>query len=164
MPGPTLATPWTVAHQVPLSMGFPRQEYWSGLPFPFPGYPSDPGIESALGFYIGKRILYHRATREGISYVSENNQLRLSSWGPRHCGEENFTCYAFLNSWLRLRPLTLDARVIKWLFFMPLCFRMIQYTALDNHNHIKLSLGDWVYYRHKLKIIFQLWAIQIYSD
>ena len=77
MPGPTLATPWT--HQVPLSMGFPRQEYWSGLLFPSPGYPSDPGIESALGFYIGKRILYHRATREGISYVSENNQLRLSS-------------------------------------------------------------------------------------
>ena len=28
------ATPWTVAHQAPLSMGFPRQEYWSGLPFP----------------------------------------------------------------------------------------------------------------------------------
>ena len=31
---PTLATPWTVAHQAPLSIGFPRQEYWSGLPFP----------------------------------------------------------------------------------------------------------------------------------
>ena len=29
------ATPWTVAHQAPLSLGFPRQEYWSGLPFPF---------------------------------------------------------------------------------------------------------------------------------
>ena len=31
------ATPWTVAHQAPLSMGFPRQEYWNGLPFPSPG-------------------------------------------------------------------------------------------------------------------------------
>ena len=30
-------TPWTVAHQAPLSMGFPRQEYWSGLPFPLQG-------------------------------------------------------------------------------------------------------------------------------
>jgi len=30
----SFATPWTVAHQAPLSMGFPRQEYWSGLPFP----------------------------------------------------------------------------------------------------------------------------------
>ena len=39
------ATPWTVAHQTPLSMGFPRQEYWSGLPFPSPGEIPDPGIK-----------------------------------------------------------------------------------------------------------------------
>ena len=39
------ATPWTVAHQVPLSMGFSRQEYWSGLPFPTPGDLPDPGME-----------------------------------------------------------------------------------------------------------------------
>ena len=38
-------TPWTVAHQAPLSMGFSRQEYWSGLPFPPPGKFPDPGIE-----------------------------------------------------------------------------------------------------------------------
>ena len=41
----TLATSWTVAHQAPLSMGFPRQEYWSGLPFPPPRDPSDPRIK-----------------------------------------------------------------------------------------------------------------------
>ena len=40
-------TPWTVAHQAPLSVGFSRQEYWSGLPFPTPGDLPDPGIESA---------------------------------------------------------------------------------------------------------------------
>ena len=39
------ATPWTVAHQAPLSMGFSRQEYWSGLPFPSPGDLSNSGIE-----------------------------------------------------------------------------------------------------------------------
>ena len=39
-------TPWTVAHQTPLSMEFSRQEYWSGQPFPSPGDLSDPGIES----------------------------------------------------------------------------------------------------------------------
>ena len=33
---PTLVAPWTVAHQAPLSLGFSRQEYWSGLPFPSP--------------------------------------------------------------------------------------------------------------------------------
>ena len=38
-------TPWTVAHQAPLSLGFSRQEYWSGLPFPPAGDLPDPGIE-----------------------------------------------------------------------------------------------------------------------
>ena len=37
--------PWTVAHQAPLSMGFLRQEYWSGLPFPSPGDLPNLGIE-----------------------------------------------------------------------------------------------------------------------
>ena len=40
------ATPWTVAHQTPLSTGFPRPEYWSALPFPSPRDLPDPGIES----------------------------------------------------------------------------------------------------------------------
>ena len=39
------ATRWTVAYQASLSMGFSRQEYWSGLPFPSPGDLPDPGIE-----------------------------------------------------------------------------------------------------------------------
>ena len=39
--------PWTVAHQASLSMGFFRQEHWSGLPFPPPGDLPDPGIELA---------------------------------------------------------------------------------------------------------------------
>ena len=50
----TLATAWTVARQPPLSMGFPRQEYWSGALFPPPGDLPNPGIEPG----IGRRILY----------------------------------------------------------------------------------------------------------
>ena len=42
---PTLCDPMDVACQDPLSMGFPRQEYWSGLPFPPPGNLPDPGLE-----------------------------------------------------------------------------------------------------------------------
>ena len=41
-------TPWTIGRQAPLSMGFSRQEYWNGLPFPSPGDLPNPGIE--LGF------------------------------------------------------------------------------------------------------------------
>ena len=59
---PDSATPGTVAHQAPLSMGFPRQEYWSGVPFPPPGDLPDPRIEPtsvvspalAGGFYLLK--------------------------------------------------------------------------------------------------------------
>ena len=66
-----LATGWTVARQAPLSIGFSRQEYWNGLPFPFPGDLSDPRIEAVslvapalqVDFYftaepLGKPIFY----------------------------------------------------------------------------------------------------------
>ena len=52
------ATPWTVAYQAPLSMGFPRQEYWSELPFPSPGDLPEPGNETvsctAGGFFTAE--------------------------------------------------------------------------------------------------------------
>ena len=41
----SFVTPWTVAHQAPLSIGFPRQKYCSGLPFPSPGALPNPGIK-----------------------------------------------------------------------------------------------------------------------
>ena len=44
---PTVCNPWTVIHQAPLSIGFPRQEYWSGLPFPSARNLPNPGIKSA---------------------------------------------------------------------------------------------------------------------
>ena len=53
---PTLTTLWTVAHQAPLSMGFSRPEYWSGLPFPTPGDLPNPGVEP--GLLHCRQILY----------------------------------------------------------------------------------------------------------
>ena len=62
-------TPWTVARQTPLSMGFPRQGYWSGLLFPSPGDLPNPGIEIASpalvgGFFItelpGQPVINHK--------------------------------------------------------------------------------------------------------
>ena len=46
------ATLWTIAHQAPPSMGFSRQEYWSGLPFPCPGDLPDPGIEPTSPVFL----------------------------------------------------------------------------------------------------------------
>ena len=65
-------TPWTVARQAPLSMGFLRQKYWNGLPFPSPGDFPDPGMEPespalAGGFFttapLGKPSDYIRITQ-----------------------------------------------------------------------------------------------------
>ena len=59
----TLETPWTIAFQTRLSMGFPRQEYWSGLPFPSPGIFPDPGTEPR-STVLQEDSLTNRATRE----------------------------------------------------------------------------------------------------
>ena len=58
-----LVTSWTVAHQAPLSVGFPWQEYWSGLPFPPSGDLPKPGIEPTLA-------LYHRAAKEALLHIT----------------------------------------------------------------------------------------------
>ena len=72
------ATLWTAAHQVPLSMEFSRQEYWSGLPFPSPGDLPDPGIEpgspelqadSSLSEPQGKHLMTKR------TYLQNRNRL-----------------------------------------------------------------------------------------
>ena len=60
---PTLVTPGTVAHQAPVSMGFSRQEYWSGLPFPPPGDLPKPGTEP--GSPSLQAVFTNWATREG---------------------------------------------------------------------------------------------------
>ena len=58
---PLFMTLWTVAHQAPLSMRFPRQEYWSGLPCPLPEDLPQPGIEptSVKSICHGRWVLYH---------------------------------------------------------------------------------------------------------
>ena len=48
------ATLWTVAHQAPLSIGFTRRKYWSGLPFPPPGDLSDSGIKPTSPALVGR--------------------------------------------------------------------------------------------------------------
>ena len=52
-----LEIPWTVARQTPLSMGFPRQEHWSGLPFPSPEDLPNPGIEPTTPVLAGRSFI-----------------------------------------------------------------------------------------------------------
>ena len=69
------ATPWTVARQAPLSMGFSRQEYWSGLPCPPPGDLPNPGINPCL-----LRLLHWQA-----------GSLPLVSPGKPHLNTDNIS-------------------------------------------------------------------------
>ena len=81
-------TPWTIAYPAPLSTESSRQEYWSGLPYPTPGYLPDPGIEPASlvspalagGFFTtgppGKQVKYsHKVVKSSLCYV----------WEWKHC-------------------------------------------------------------------------------
>ena len=62
------ATPWTVAHQAPLSMGFSRQEYCGALPCSAPGDLLNSGIEPPCFSCFARRVLNTRATWEAPSY------------------------------------------------------------------------------------------------
>ena len=90
-------TPWTVANQASPSMGFSRQEYWSGLLFPSPGDLPDPGIEpgsptlqadSLPSEPPGKPKLYYR--------VFLNVEINLNLIGLRELGESIIESYIYL--------------------------------------------------------------------
>ena len=69
---PTLVTSWTVAHQVSLSMEFPKQEYWSGFPFPSPGDLPNP--ETEPGSPHSRQILYNPSHQaRGLSPLPKSN-------------------------------------------------------------------------------------------
>ena len=72
-------TPWTAAHQAPLSMGFSKQDYGSGLPCPPPGGLPDPGIEPAsltspalAGGFFTTSATWEPCTMESNSAITEN--------------------------------------------------------------------------------------------
>ena len=79
---PTLVTPWTIACQAPLSMGFSRQEYWSGLPFPSPGDFPDPRIQpgsAALQAYYLPTELWGKPNAY-LDYIKSLLQCRKWKW------------------------------------------------------------------------------------
>ena len=100
----SFVTPWTVACQTPLSMGFPRQEYWSGLPFPSPGDLRDPGVKPA-------------------SPAWQADSLPLSHLGSLLNGLDWVQLEARLNGMFVLR---------KQNFILAVDFNPLQYSCLEN--------------------------------
>ena len=68
----------TVAHQAPLSMGFPRQEYCNGLPFPSPGDLPDPGIELTSPAFPGKFSTTETHGKPIVCYIQQYIYIRLT--------------------------------------------------------------------------------------
>ena len=71
----TFATLWTIAHQPPLSMGFLRQAYWSGLPFPTPGDLPDPETEPA-----SLHLLHWQADSLPLSHLGSLTPVLLGEY------------------------------------------------------------------------------------
>ena len=100
---PTLATPCTAVRQAPLSMGFPRQESWSGFPFPFPGDLPDPGIEpkspalqadSLPSEPPRKKIALTYGNGNRLQYSCLKNPMNRGAWwaySPWSCRESDMT-------------------------------------------------------------------------
>ena len=73
-------TLWTVAHQAPLSIEFPRQEYWSGLPFPSPGDLLDPGIKPASLVLAGRFFTTEPSGKlRMVSILHKNTVFKFSN-------------------------------------------------------------------------------------
>ena len=93
----TFATPWTIAHQAPLSMEFSRQEYWSGLLFSTPGDLPNPGIKT-MSFkspILVGRFFITLATKEALVRHSPSlNSVLMQDLNNENC--EIFTTLIFL--------------------------------------------------------------------
>ena len=82
----SLATAGTVAHQVPLSMRFPNQEYWSRFPFPSPGDLPDPWVEPvSLALRADSCLLSHQRSPENLIYWENYQSITKKCEVYRYC-------------------------------------------------------------------------------
>ena len=120
------STQWTIVHQAPLSMGFSRQEYWSGLPFPSPGDLPDPGIESTSAWRVDPlplRLLrrsYHNV-KCGPS-LNKGGRKTKFTWNQRRVRKAGEVC-----------PVSINKLVV-----------FLVSTKLDTHQRpIKKRVQEW---------------------
>ena len=114
------ATPWTVAHQAPLSMGFSRQEYWGDFSCPPPGYLPDPGVEPMS---LMSPALQVEDTTKGIwDFISiDVGQMRFSSFarlGQSDPHISNFPGQSLFKAFVSIIPMS------KIIFTRP-CFPVV---------------------------------------
>ena len=97
------ATPWTVAHQDPLSMGFSWQEYWSGVPFPPPGDLPDPGIKHSA---LKSRAMAGKFFTTSTTWEAHMVDISITKINPYGNIKEryHFSFYSFTHFYTRPPP------------------------------------------------------------
>ena len=126
-------TLWTVAQQEPLIMEFPRQEYWSGLPFPSPGSLSDP--ESNLCLLHCRQILYHWASWEA-PYIRILKNIFLHEW--------NHILHSVLYIFLFLISVVFFFTIVKQYKLIKFSNNKGKTINLDTNNPRSLNINDEV--------------------
>ena len=121
-------TPWTVTYQAPRSMGFSRQEYWSGLPFPSPGDLPNPGTEPGLPNC--RQTLYCLSHQGSPSKYSQRPKIRRQL-----CRRSTGRGKSLSSKTYQERPLLLS----KWMIVA-----WIWATVMDGEK----LLGHWIYSKY----------------
>ena len=165
---------WTVAHQAPLSMGFSRQEYWSGLPFPSGDLPN-PGIKplSPASPALAAGFLTPSATQESHLYISihiaqSRTRLKwLSSSSSSSIYGERVNKYgqtlSYLAKWL--------SNSSQFCFTSLACFpRFPFHTTINNDHLLSVYCTSCASVRHLinifiiLTIVFHEWCFYTHSE
>ena len=128
---PTLMTPWTVACQTPLSIGFSRQEYWSGLPFPSPGDLPNLGIEPKSRALQADSLLTKLAGKPQCIYVIPNLPIHSTPHLPLCClyvcSLRPCLCFCFTNRFICMRSFFFFMFYLLYFYFS-----VVQLVGLQN--------------------------------
>ena len=128
------ATPWTLASQAPLSVGFPRQEYWSGLSFPCLGDLPDPGIEPASPTLAGGFLITGPLGKSCLPVFIILYHLNVSS------GRQALCCH-LAHHWIPTLPMESILSIFEWMNECPLslcsqCSLMSLFFSWSQHAHL----------------------------
>ena len=118
--------PWTIAHQAPLSVGFSRQGYWSGLPFPSPENLPDPGIEATS---LASPALTSRFFTTSATWEFHQNE---EAHKMEHVMEKDIQLHTIITRWGRFK--------VFWSHYFLLKFRTVtQRSLITTHFHYSNS-------------------------
>ena len=131
------ATPWTVAHQAPLSMGFPRQEYWSRFPCLPPGDLPNPGMELAstalpLGGFFTTEPLEKMSGKESTCQCRRHKRLGFNPAGLQSLRSQRGRTW--MNAHTHTQRYALDLRFYNFISGRRVCARFIITASSARHG------------------------------